>query len=68
SYRDDIYAIIDSLRRHPDIKILKTKDYLENPKPSGYRSVHVVIEVPVYFLEDTKQIKVEIQFRAIAMD
>ena len=68
SYRDDIYAIIDSLRRHPDIKILKTKDYLENPKPSGYRSVHVVIEVPVYFLEDTKKIKVEIQFRTIAMD
>lgn len=68
SYSDDIYKLIDSLSRHPDIHILTIKDYLKHPKPSGYRSVHVVLEVPVYFLEDTKRIKVEIQFRTIAMD
>lgn len=68
SYSDDITTLIDSLSRHPDIKILKVKNYLENPKPSGYRSVHVVIEIPVYFLKETKQMKVEIQFRTIAMD
>jgi putative GTP pyrophosphokinase len=68
SYSDDIYALIDSLKRHPDIQILRIKNYLEKPKPSGYRSVHVVIEIPVYFLNDTKRIKVEIQFRTIAMD
>ncbi|OQO70557.1 (p)ppGpp synthetase [Enterococcus villorum] len=68
SYSDDIYTLIDSLSRHPDIHILKIKDYLKHPKPSGYRSVHVVLEVPVYFLEETKRMKVEIQFRTIAMD
>lgn len=68
SYSDDIYALIDSLSRHPDVEILKVKNYLEKPKPSGYRSVHVVIEVPVYFLDETKKMKVEIQFRTIAMD
>ncbi len=68
SYSDDIYTLIDSLSHHPDITILTIKDYLKKPKPSGYRSVHVVLEVPVYFLEETKKIKVEIQFRTIAMD
>lgn len=68
SYSDDIYTLINSLSHHPDITILTIKDYLKHPKPSGYRSVHVVLEVPVYFLEETKKIKVEIQFRTIAMD
>ncbi|WP_312846955.1 GTP pyrophosphokinase [Enterococcus durans] len=68
SYSDDIYILINSLSHHPDITILTIKDYLKHPKPSGYRSVHVVLEVPVYFLEETKKIKVEIQFRTIAMD
>ncbi|MGX7125512.1 GTP pyrophosphokinase [Enterococcus viikkiensis] len=68
SYTDDIYILIDSLSRHPDVTILKLKNYIENPKESGYRSVHVVIEIPVYFLEETKKMKVEIQFRTIAMD
>lgn len=68
SYSDDIYQLIDSLSQHPDVKVLKLKNYIENPKPSGYRSVHVVIEIPVYFLNETKNMKVEIQFRTIAMD
>lgn len=68
SYSDDIYQLIDSLSQHPDVKVLKLKNYIENPKPSGYRSVHVVIEIPVYFLNETKKMKVEIQFRTIAMD
>lgn len=68
SYSDDIYTLIDSLSRHPDVKILKIKNYLDQPKPSGYRSVHIVIEVPVYFLKETKNMTVEIQFRTIAMD
>ena len=63
-----ISTLINSLSHHPDITILTIKDYLKHPKPSGYRSVHVVLEVPVYFLEETKKIKVEIQFRTIAMD
>ncbi len=68
SYSDDIYTLINSFSHNPDITILTIKDYLKHPKPSGYRSVHVVLEVPVYFLEETKKIKVEIQFRTIAMD
>lgn len=68
SYVDDIYAILNSLSHQTDISILEVKDYIENPKPSGYRSLHVILEIPVFFFKETKQVKVEIQFRTIAMD
>lgn len=68
SYVDDIYAIFNSLSHQSDITILKIKDYINNPKPSGYRSLHVILEIPVFFFEEKKRVKVEIQFRTIAMD
>lgn len=68
SYVDDIYLILNSLSHQSDINILEVKDYIETPKPSGYRSLHVILEVPVFFFRDTKHVKVEIQFRTIAMD
>ena len=60
--------VLDSLSHQTDIKILEVKDYIKNPKPSGYRSLHVIVEIPVFFFKETKNIKVEIQFRTIAMD
>ncbi|MBO0476505.1 (p)ppGpp synthetase [Vagococcus sp. DIV0080] len=68
SYTDDIYMILDSLSHQTDVTILEIKDYIKEPKPSGYRSLHVILEIPVFFFQETKKVKVEIQFRTIAMD
>jgi putative GTP pyrophosphokinase len=68
SYTDDIYLILDSLLQQTDVKVLRIKDYIKQPKPSGYRSLHVIVAIPVFFLKQTRQLKVEIQFRTIAMD
>ena len=67
-YIDDIYAIAELLTRHDEFKLVKVKDYIKNPKPSGYRSFHMVITVPVYMAATKKRVPVEIQIRTIAMD
>jgi len=67
-YISDIYSVRDMLLKQPDITLLEEKDYIKNPKESGYRSLHLVIEIPVYLSESTHQVKVEIQLRTIAMD
>ena len=67
-YISDIYSVRDMLLKQPDITLLEEKDYIKNPKVSGYRSLHVVIEIPVYLSESTHNVKVEIQLRTIAMD
>lgn len=67
-YISDIYTVKDILLRQPDIKLLEEKDYIQNPKDSGYRSLHLVVEVPVYLSNTNYQVKVEIQLRTIAMD
>ncbi len=67
-YIDDIYAIADILASHDDIKLLKKKDYIEHPKPNGYRSLHLIVTVPVYLSSGKKVVPVEIQIRTIAMD
>ncbi|MDD6826767.1 MAG: GTP pyrophosphokinase family protein [Oscillospiraceae bacterium] len=67
-YIEDIYLIADFLSMHDDIKILNRKDYIKNPKPSGYRSLHLIITVPVYLSTGKKIVPVEIQIRTIAMD
>ena len=67
-YVDDIYHIADALIRQNDIELIERKDYIANPKPNGYRSLHLIVSVPVYFAESTRRIKAEIQIRTIAMD
>jgi len=67
-YIADIYTVRDILLNQPDIKLLKEDDYIKNPKESGYRSYHMVIETPVYLSQSTQNVKVEIQIRTIAMD
>ena len=68
SYVDDIYIIADALKKHSNIEIVAEKDYIANPKPNGYRSLHLIIKVPVYFTNQVRMMNVEVQIRTIAMD
>ena len=68
SFIDDIYAIASMLVRQDDITLIQEKDYIKNPKPNGYRSLHLIVEVPVFFSDHTRNMRVEVQIRTIAMD
>lgn len=68
SFTKDIYAIVDALKQQDDIRILEVKDYIQNPKPNGYRSLHIITEIPVFFSNHKRWMKVEIQIRTVAMD
>lgn len=68
SYIDDIYRIADSLLKQDDITLIAKKDYIAHPKANGYRSLHLIVQVPVFFSEQKKDMKVEVQIRTIAMD
>lgn len=68
TYTDDLYQIADMLCSQKDIRLLKKKDYIQKPKSSGYRSLHLIIEVPVRFQEGKQWVKVEVQLRTAAMD
>ena len=65
---DDIYRVADYIKKQKDIKLLKEKDYVKNPKKSGYQSIHLIVGVPVTYLEKTTEVRVEIQIRSFAMD
>ncbi|WP_172188717.1 GTP pyrophosphokinase [Lentilactobacillus kribbianus] len=65
---DDIYQVVDLLRKRTDINILEERDYVHNKKPSGYRSYHIVFEYPIQMLDGKKIIKAEIQVRTLAMN
>ncbi len=67
-YIDDIYMIADLLLAQDDIHLIRQTDYIKRPKPNGYRSLHLIISVPVYLARRKEQVKVEIQIRTIAMD
>ncbi len=68
SYIDDVYALVKVLSMQDDLEIIKIKDYIANPKPNGYRSLHVIAKIPINFLDRKQCVPVEIQFRTIAMD
>ena len=68
SFLDDIYEVADMLIRQDHVKVNAVKDYIQNPKPNGYRSYHMIIEIPVFFSDSKKPIRVEVQIRTIAMD
>ena len=68
SFIDDIYEVADMLIRQDDIHVIAIKDYLKHPKSNGYRSYHMIIEVPVFFSDRKKPMRVEVQIRTIAMD
>lgn len=67
-YIDDVYKVADILTNQDDIVLIKKKDYIKNPKPNGYRSLHLVLQIPIFLSDHTEKIPVEVQFRTIAMD
>ncbi len=67
-YKDDVYSIRDALVRQPSIEVLEERDYIANPKPNGYRSLHLIISVHVYFSGTTRSVPVEVQIRTQAMN
>lgn len=68
SFPDDIYNLAGRLCSQDDIRLIEKKDYIKNPKPNGYRSLHLILEIPIFLLNEKKYMRVEVQFRTIAMD
>jgi putative GTP pyrophosphokinase len=67
-YTNDVIKIAAALKRQPDISVVVEKDYINKPKPSGYRSYHLILNVPVFLINETVYLPVEIQIRTSAMD
>ena len=68
SFPDDIYRLADLLVKQDDFILLRKKDYISNPKDNGYRSLHLILSVPIFLSNEKKYMKAEVQFRTIAMD
>ncbi|HHV72486.1 MAG TPA: GTP pyrophosphokinase family protein [Clostridia bacterium] len=68
SFISDIYKISEMIQNQKDIKIIEYKDYIKNPKPNGYQSLHLIVEVPVFMTDRVENVRVEIQIRTIGMD
>ena len=68
SFPDDIYDLASAFLAQDDITLIAQKDYIKNPKPSGYRSLHLIVEVPIFLKDEKRNMRVEVQFRTIAMD
>ena len=68
SFKDDIYMLADCLLKQDDVKLIAAKDYIKNPTPNGYRSLHLIVETPIYLQDGKRQMKAEVQLRTIAME
>ena len=68
SFQEDVYLVAHALLSQDDVTLILKKDYIETPKPNGYRSLHLIVEVPIFLAMEKKMMKVEIQLRTIAMD
>lgn len=68
SFPEDIYMLADCLLQQDDIRLIEKKDYIRSPKPSGYRSLHLIVAVPIFLHNEKREMKVEVQLRTIAMD
>ena len=68
SFKDYIYMLADCLLKQDDVKLITAKDYIKNPKPNGYRSLHLIIETPIFLQDEKRFMKVEVQLRTIAME
>lgn len=67
-FPSDIYSLADAFLKQDDIALVEKKDYILNPKPNGYRSLHLIVEIPIFLHDEKKKMKVEVQFRTISMD
>lgn len=68
SFESDVYLIAEALLRQTDVQLIERVDYIANPKPNGYRSLHLVIAIPIFLYDEKKIMKVEVQLRTMAMD
>ncbi|MDP5273945.1 GTP pyrophosphokinase [Chengkuizengella axinellae] len=68
SFVSDIYVISEMLEKQKDIHVIESKDYIQNPKPNGYQSLHLIVQIPVFMSDREEHVCVEIQIRTIAMD
>ncbi len=68
SFPEDIYMLADCLLNQDDVTLIERRDYIANPKPSGYRSLHLIVETPIFLKNEKRNMKVEVQLRTIAMD
>ncbi len=68
TFEDDIYMLAEAFLKQDDIRLIAQKDYIQNPKPNGYRSLHLIVEVPIFLVGEKKMMKVEVQLRTIAME
>lgn len=68
SFVEDVYALAESLLAQDDIRLIEKKDYIASPKKNGYRSLHLIVEIPIFLAHEKRNMKVEIQLRTIAMD
>lgn len=68
SFPEDIYMLVECLLKQDDLILVAMKDYIKNPKPNGYRSLHLILDIPIFLTEEKKHMRVEVQFRTIAMD
>lgn len=67
-FTEDVYMLADAVLKQDDVTLIEKRDYIANPKPNGYRSLHLLVSVPIFLSEEKRSVKVEIQFRTIAMD
>jgi putative GTP pyrophosphokinase len=68
SFVSDVYSVADMLTRQPDVTVVRTRDYIRHPKPNGYQSLHLILEIPVFLSDRVELVPVEVQIRTAAMD
>ena len=68
SFPEDVYTLADAFLKQDDITLIQKKDYIANPKPNGYRSLHLIVSIPIFLANGKREMKVEVQLRTIAMD
>lgn len=67
-FTSDVYTLAEALLKQDDITLIEAKDYIKNPKPNGYRSLHLIVSIPIFLAREKREMKVEVQLRTIAMD
>ena len=68
SFVEDVYTLAEALLNQDDVQLIERKDYIQNPKSNGYRSLHLIVAIPIFLENEKRMMKVEIQLRTIAMD
>lgn len=68
AFEDDVYLLADTLLQHADLTLLQRKDFIASPKASGYRSLHLILSVPIYLAAGKRDVRVEVQLRTVSMD